>query len=368
MNFPVPFSVNDGLDITRPDYLRSRISLISLFLASGGLLFFSIYNFWLGDLLASALEVFIMLVAIALLFDYYLNHHLERMCNGLVITMFALFVPLTLMSQGEDFSLAWTIFFPMIAILTKGQRVGLIATVLFYTVIIAAAYNGIGEWQSGHWNARSFTRFLFASLMLTTLVYLIEVVKEYIYRKIHELIEREQRHVKLLESLSNVDPLTGLYNRRHLQENFPNQFNTAKRHSLVFGFLILDIDDFKSINDRFGHQEGDNVLKKVASIFLAHMRRGSDAAYRLGGEEFGGLVVAETPEQIVLQAQRLKEAISLEAIPHATTGVLGVSIGVDIVENFEGESFDTIYARADKALYRAKELGKDRIIVYQRDT
>ena len=363
MNFPFPISVNDGLDITKPDYLRSRISLISLFLATVLLLFFALYNFWLGDTFAAALDAFVMLLTASLFFDYYLNHRLERMSNGIIAVLFILFLPLTLFTKGEDFSLIWTIFFPIFAILTKGRNTGLLYTLLFYTIVTVTAYNGIGEWQSGAWNARSFTRFLLASLMITALIYLIATVKDYIYYKINELIAKEKRHVKLLESLSNVDPLTGLYNRRSLKENFSDHFNIAKRHGLLLGFIILDIDFFKEFNDTYGHLEGDNALKKVASIFLAHMRRGSDSAYRLGGEEFGGLVVAENAEQIIAQANRLKDAIATEAIPHATTGILGVSIGVDIIEDFDGESFDTIYARADKALYKAKELGKNRVII-----
>ncbi|MDX1295835.1 MAG: GGDEF domain-containing protein, partial [Sulfurimonadaceae bacterium] len=346
-----------------PDYLRSRVSLISLLIAAVILLFFSIINYTLGDKELALIEMMAMVMMVAIYIDYYRNKNLERLSSIVVGIMYALFIPLTLLTQNEDYTLIWTIFFPIFAILVKGRKKGLFHIALFYVVVMGAALYGIGEWQDGQWNFRSFMRFLLASAMMVMFMYLIDMIKDYIYNKVRELVAREEQHIKVLKQLSNTDPLTQLYNRRYLKEVFPCQFNMAKRHNFVMGFFILDIDYFKQFNDAYGHIEGDNALKKVAAIFQAQMRRGTDSAYRLGGEEFAGLVIADSAEQVIAQANRIREAVEAEAIPHKQTGKMTVSIGVRIVQKFNGESFDTVYAKADNALYQAKEKGRNSVIV-----
>lgn len=100
-----------------------------------------------------------------------------------------------------------------------------------------------------------------------------------------ELIKYLQKELRKYKKLSVVDPLTGLYNRRKLNKDLPKYFAREKRYNLQYTVLMIDIDNFKNINDTKGHKAGDNILKKIAKIITKQVRKG-DNVYRLSGDEF----------------------------------------------------------------------------------
>jgi diguanylate cyclase (GGDEF)-like protein/PAS domain S-box-containing protein len=170
---------------------------------------------------------------------------------------------------------------------------------------------------------------------------------------------------KHIEQLSITDELTDLYNRRFFNIKIEEEINRAKRDNHYFSFLVLDIDYFKQYNDTYGHQKGDIALEKVASILKKRTARGSDFAFRLGGEEFG-IITTLNKEKAIEFANLIKDEIENLKIEHKASEVSKfITISIGIVSK-EGESItnsDLLYKEADDCLYEAKRLGRNSIFI-----
>jgi polar amino acid transport system substrate-binding protein len=168
--------------------------------------------------------------------------------------------------------------------------------------------------------------------------------------------ELQQKNARL-ESLATTDALTGLNNRLRLDQLIEQEQNRFDRYDNPYSVILFDIDDFKKVNDDYGHEQGDIVLRKIAEIVSQGIRK-TDFAGRWGGEEFlivcpatareGALYVAETLRQKI-------EELQLDRVGHITS-----SFGVAMIQ--EGEKFRNLFSRVDQALYRAKEKGKNQVI------
>ncbi len=160
--------------------------------------------------------------------------------------------------------------------------------------------------------------------------------------------------------MSVTDPLTGLYNRRHFEDNLEREFLRAVRYDNNLSFAIIDVDFFKKVNDTYGHSCGDYVLKEVAYLILQTFRK-TDMVFRYGGEEFA-VIITETPiEKAVIPLERLRKSISEYPFSYNGTKIkVTVSIGVSEV-NKQTESVHQLFENADKALYKAKENGRNQI-------
>lgn len=173
-----------------------------------------------------------------------------------------------------------------------------------------------------------------------------------------------------LEEISVRDPLTGLYNRRYLLDRLSNEFQRAFRHERPLSLLMVDIDHFKSINDTYGHQAGDEVLRAV-SLLIVSQTRSTDIAGRYGGEEFCAVLPETDATGALRAAEKLREAVAVaplhrvqpagersEAVAiHAT---ISVGVATYIPGQF-GDSAQLIHA-ADVALYAAKNGGRNRVM------
>lgn len=174
-------------------------------------------------------------------------------------------------------------------------------------------------------------------------------------RQLEELLER-------VHSMAITDPLTGLYNRRYFQELLKKEFSRVHRYSIPLSILMLDIDHFKKINDKFGHQAGDSVLKEFASIITSSIRRDIDIVARWGGEEFIILLPQTTIDGAKETALRLLSKIDsfrFSALP--PTKNVTTSIGVVSTLSEGVDSIEKLIKLADNALYKAKELGRNRV-------
>jgi diguanylate cyclase (GGDEF)-like protein len=168
-----------------------------------------------------------------------------------------------------------------------------------------------------------------------------------------------------LEKLATMDGLTGLFNRRHFETLARIEWGRFQRYGRPLSLLALDVDEFKAINDRFGHDAGDLVLKTIADD-CSSMRRETDIVARFGGEEFV-LLLPETNEAAAeLVAERLRK--SIEEHSHAFPGEqpqISVSIGV-AGATLGMPSFEALLKRADEALYEAKRNGRNQVIASPR--
>lgn len=170
-------------------------------------------------------------------------------------------------------------------------------------------------------------------------------------------LEAENR---TLWDLSYRDSLTGLYNRRYIQQSAQHMFARAVRYREQLHVLMLDIDHFKKVNDKLGHAVGDEVLKAVATTIQAYVRS-SDAVARYGGEEFIVYIVQANPELAQFIANRIRDgvaALKLETVPWQVT----ISIGVTGLQ--ENDTLDGLVERADKFLYASKHQGRNRVSGY----
>lgn len=174
------------------------------------------------------------------------------------------------------------------------------------------------------------------------------------YRSICEDITDKKR----IEELSITDKLTGLYNRLKLDEILSQQIDEYKRYKHPFSIILLDIDNFKQINDHFGHDIGDNILEEIAKRLKLNIRT-TDVVGRWGGEEFVVICKNTESDNGLIVAEHLRELI--ETIPFDTVGRKTVSLG--ITEFKEDDTLSSVFKRADQALYEAKNSGKNRSIL-----
>ncbi|MDL2273871.1 GGDEF domain-containing protein [Oscillospiraceae bacterium OttesenSCG-928-G22] len=172
---------------------------------------------------------------------------------------------------------------------------------------------------------------------------------------------------KKLEFLSMNDELTGLSNRRSLNQYLKQCWNTAIRNDGSIGVLMIDIDYFKRFNDTYGHQAGDNCLADVASAIRSCFDRTTDLCARYGGEEFVVVIAHIPPEGALLMAERVRTAVSSLRVPHSgnpVSGIVTCSIGMTVEHPVVGESPELLLRHADDALYEAKASGRNAIRVY----
>jgi diguanylate cyclase (GGDEF)-like protein len=188
-------------------------------------------------------------------------------------------------------------------------------------------------------------------------------------RELESRVRERTRELELsndrLAAISATDGLTGIANRRRFDETLAAEWSRARRGKQPLMLAMLDVDLFKQYNDQYGHQAGDAVLRAVACELTARIRRSGDFVARYGGEEFALIAQSTGEEQALRMASGICRAIEAMKTPHATSpvGVLTVSIGVAIVVPGEHDSVTAFLRAADAALYRAKQLGRNRIEV-----
>ncbi|HEY0870045.1 MAG TPA: diguanylate cyclase [Acidothermaceae bacterium] len=165
-----------------------------------------------------------------------------------------------------------------------------------------------------------------------------------------------------LTSMSLLDPLTGLGNRRALEEEFEQLEARVARYGHRYCIAMLDIDNFKAFNDIYGHQAGDQALRDVAGQLRAEARKG-DALYRYGGEEFLCILPEHSIPGGAIAVERMRVGVQSFAIPHSgnAEGILTISAGLSVLYPGDTRPVVEVLKEADDALYRAKALGRNRV-------
>ncbi len=174
---------------------------------------------------------------------------------------------------------------------------------------------------------------------------------------------------KLLAEVASHDGLTGLLNRAAFDAQVSRVWDQAARDQQSVAVVMLDIDHFKSFNDRYGHQAGDQALREVAAAVARTARRPLDLVARFGGEELIAILPGADRKHAEAVARALVEAVSSLDIPHAGSPVAGrvtVSVGVAAVDATREASYEAAIRLADRALYLAKDQGRDRCVVLDR--
>jgi len=184
-------------------------------------------------------------------------------------------------------------------------------------------------------------------------------VVSHIYISVQDVTEIAAYERKLVEK-NMLDGLTGVYNRRFLDTKIQEEFSRHRRYDRPFSLIMCDIDHFKNVNDTYGHQCGDIVIKQIAAL-IGSMLRDTDFLARYGGEEFCCLLPEANLDEALSLAERLRQAIEQEEIncngqPLKITVSFGVAYMHDVVKSAE-----SLLQKADEALYAAKKSGRNRV-------
>lgn len=178
-----------------------------------------------------------------------------------------------------------------------------------------------------------------------------------------------KRQREFLARLSSIDGLTGVFNRRHFEEVYRQEWRRAQRGHAALAVLLADVDHFKLYNDTYGHQDGDDCLQQVAACMAAALQRPADCLARYGGEEFVCVLPETTAQGAILLAERMRTLVMEKALPHRaslTTDHVTISIGVAFCQ--PGICLgvaEELLRMADQSLYRAKREGRNRVVMAQ---
>ncbi|MFW1962738.1 GGDEF domain-containing protein [Acinetobacter baumannii] len=291
-------------------------------------------------------------------FDYYVG-------IGSSAAVAITFILINVLENGQDNVLFHAAM--MYAIVIIYGAVGM----RFYTAIIAGWVGGlIGILVSTYLNGDIDWTFLnrtytFSSFLGMTLAYATDRQhrENYLQNCMIELNRIElMQQAQQLSLLSQQDALTGLANRRYLDETLDNEWRRALRHETPLTIMMVDIDFFKPYNDSLGHLKGDQCLKDIATAISSIAARSGDLVARYGGEEFLLLLPMTNAQQAKIQAERLMNAIKKIAIVHPCSSVspyVTISVGVATTIPRLNDSISAFVSRADHALYQAKTNGRN---------
>ncbi|MEL4442130.1 GGDEF domain-containing protein [Acinetobacter baumannii] len=291
-------------------------------------------------------------------FDYYVG-------IGSSAAVAITFILINVLENGQDNVLFHAAM--MYAIVIIYGAVGM----RFYTAIIAGWVGGlIGILVSTYLNGDIDWTFLnrtytFSSFLGMTLAYATDRQhrENYLQNCMIELNRIElMQQAQQLSLLSQQDALTGLANRRYLDETLDNEWRRALRHETPLTIMMVDIDFFKPYNDSLGHLKGDQCLKDIATAISSIAARSGDLVARYGGEEFLLLFPMTNAQQAKIQAERLMNAIKKIAIVHPCSNVspyVTISVGVATTIPRLNDSISAFVSRADHALYQAKTNGRN---------
>ncbi|MFU2198171.1 GGDEF domain-containing protein [Acinetobacter baumannii] len=291
-------------------------------------------------------------------FDYYVG-------IGSSAAVAITFILINVLENGQDNVLFHAAM--MYAIVIIYGAVGM----RFYTAIIAGWVGGlIGILVSTYLNGDIDWTFLnrtytFSSFLGMTLAYATDRQhrENYLQNCMIELNRIElMQQAQQLSLLSQQDALTGLANRRYLDETLDNEWRRALRHEAPLTIMMVDIDFFKPYNDSLGHLKGDQCLKDIATAISSIAARSGDLVARYGGEEFLLLFPMTNAQQAKIQAERLMNAIKKIAIVHPCSSVspyVTISVGVATTIPRLNDSISAFVSRADHALYQAKTNGRN---------
>lgn len=189
---------------------------------------------------------------------------------------------------------------------------------------------------------------------------LLEAANADLRRYVHEI---EHLQAELREQYL-IDPLTGLYNRRYLNEALRRELVRTEREHAPLSIIVADLDHFKMINDTYGHQVGDTVLVAVARLLKEHVR-GSDIACRYGGEEFLLVLFNTAPDNAAKRAEEIRQAAAV-LCPQYEYGTVMITISFGIATYPDhGNNAEDLISKADQALYHSKRAGRNRVTIWQ---
>ncbi|ALS98530.1 GGDEF domain-containing protein [Lacimicrobium alkaliphilum] len=313
-----------------------RLSIITLLgsCALLGITPFAIYRFAQGDIIAAIVDALILLSVCSVLAYAWISGDTRR--SGLIMAIIACSGGLVVLSLQGTIGLFWLYPCFITSFFLTSSRLALLINTL--TVFVLSLFQ-IGGIEYEH-----LISFITTAIVVSACAYVFSL--------------RNESQRRRLEQLATLDPLTGVKNRRAMEEELLRAVATHERNDLSYGLAILDLDHFKRVNDEHGHAVGDQVLIECVDIISRHIRK-SDRLFRFGGEEFVLLLPGVDDNGMRSVIRNLHKVLREEL--KSPSGAVTASYGLALLQS--DENADQWMERADNALYQAKENGRDQIIV-----
>ena len=327
------------------------------------------FNYPLANQMALAFSYFFFPFGVALFIEQIIGSGIFKVIRyiwqmHLIFLIFSIFVVIfnILNLSTLYFYFDYIYYYVTLPILTlstihaaiKGNNEVRIVTVAFLIEAIYWLYSSLISWNIIPWAEKPHYIAAFLCLLLFGYIILKRLVNAYELEKMN--IELKNAQIKL-KKLANTDYLTGLYNRKYQDKAFRKEFKRTKRYGHTLGVILIDIDDFKKINDNFGHQIGDKVLQDISNILKKYTRE-HDIVGRWGGEEF--LIIC--PQTDMKGTKALAENLrkKIENFKFLNKMSQTASFGLSI--NTKTDDMYTLISRTDKALYMAKDANKNCVV------
>lgn len=327
-------------------------------------LIFAVYDFKIGQQLIASILV---LVALIISFSIYLLY--QKVIPSIWIyqisaMVFFILFSLLVNSSGNNIErLFWCYTFPIATTFVIGVRRGMLWSGLFLCVTTTQLL----FFLENHYTQSFLFTFVMVYTIIMTITGWIEFYKNKYYQKIklqHSKLKLEIEKKQLLEQkltiMSQVDSLSGLWNQRHFWNLVETRKNTAKKNEQLICMAVIDIDNFKQINDSYGHPNGDQVIRAVADKIKQHIGE-PHLAGRIGGDEFAILFVNQECYKSYKQADELRAEIAAMRLDCIEGAMVTISIGLATLKNYS-DLTSRLYKNADSALYEAKHKGRNQVV------
>jgi diguanylate cyclase (GGDEF)-like protein len=330
--------------LARPHRKAVLVALLWLTIFAG--ILFGILNATKGALALSIVEWAMSLYSALLLVAVRRTHYLERWILAYIFPFFTAMMIAIATPTATVTVFGWVLLIPLVSHLLLGRRLGLGISLLFIGVALVIFLYRFDA-SDAVMDPRSIANMVILTACIT------------IFSHVYE-VSRERSESQLLQ-LAQTDFLTGLSNRSRIKVFFEREKSRASREQQPLSLLIIDLDHFKKVNDRFGHEAGDRALIFFADL-LRQRLRATDMASRLGGEEFGVILVNTATDTAIQVAEDLRQALEDADLEHDGQPVpLSMSVGVAEL-GVDGNSLQDLLTAADQRLYTAKDNGRNQVV------
>lgn len=333
------------------------------FVTSAFAVFHYVYTENMANMMLNLITSISLLVLLWFLYKNKEVHFIGHVIAFMAIIFFPLFA---IINEAKEFSLAWMFVPSFMLIPILGRFIGLMYVSQLYGILFFLSAINIDIWDNGNWSVISHIRLMVALLLVAALVLVLEQANSSLNEKVQQQRKKEQQQTRELQRISILDALTQVYNRHHFNEVVKQKYQELKNKELFVTFFIIDVDHFKFYNDQFGHQKGDEVLYQVAQCIRQFVKRHDDLVFRLGGEEFGGILISRDPVATENTLKTLVQEVEDLKIIHATKAAeeyVTVSMGIYSAKLDSEKAMEKIYSKADAALYKAKERGRNQAVL-----
>ncbi len=334
--------------VNTADKQRRAFTLFAIVLITSLL----ILNYQLYDLALNIMLFISDLAIVMCIFYYFRTGQLISVTCIILSIILLLCIALVYTGGKEGTALYWLMFYPIVAYVTLGLKM---ASILVATMYLSALFLLFGPaLGQANYGSVETSRFLASFSMVIFFSGISEYFRQKSYQKIANITLIEKRDAL-------TDPLTGLANRRYINEHLQPCLLAEAGNYLPMSLLLIDLDNFKTLNDTYGHDFGDKVLIAFTSM-LNDKLRGTDIKARYGGEEFiillpkAGLTIAHTV------AEKLRDYVAQKQIPYDAGQSISITCSIGIASLERGSQFSKAIKQADENLYKAKAKGRNKVV------